>query len=632
MTPPRSACPPAEDIETTSADALADIPVVFLESLQALDGAKRIGLRADARVACLSPAVATAGDQPVRVLDAKLSGRAERGLFAFIDDMSAFGLTLARTLPANPASPMAAAIAARHSTLFCGQILLKAAMLEDADYREPRAIVLSTTPGSDGDYAAGWTWPTLLAGNPSLRVLRQPVELAEVGEAVGPFLDRLRLSPQARLVATVRRLSRFLPAALSRGTAYIVNDNELIRETVLALIARGFRPEWIDPPAVERSPRDPDRHEPVLDAAEELFIPFAERWLCAEALSPVVALYRQDLLDALQHELDVHRAWKRTLSDLGGHAKPRTILLNFPKGDYGPGLLMAAREHGIPVCSFRHGVTHEFGALSHVDHGTMESASSDLVFCYNEAGAAVQRGVPHAVGRAFAVGMPSDYFGTGSYRQPRGDAAPIAYISTNLYCGYRVFPTAGINDVERMQPERVLLNDVFSRLPHRVLYKNYPAQTYVDGDPVIAEAERCANVEVFSKKLNASYLFADSRILVTARASSTVGHCLVSGKPVVFINIPDHLPVRAEAIPLFEAGLFFFDFADPQMPERLRTFLSQPLEQIEAAWNERAAARERLIERLFSSAQGGAGRRISEILIDALDTTETAAKPLQTSP
>ncbi len=613
------------DSRSASADRLDATPVIFLESRRALDLARGHGLPDSARVACLSPGLARDCPLPVRVLDASLSGA---GMRRFMDEMSAFGASLSRAIEATPELPLAATIVARHSVDFFAQILLKAAMLEDADFLEPRAVVLEQVDPEKGDITSGTVWPTLLASNPKLTIVRSDVAPRQPGSAVGGFLDRLRFSPRSRLFGMLRRASRFLPRRLSRGTLLIITENQLLLETALDLALRGFRLEFEPAGVVPATDSRSVDTSGILETACSLFEPLAARWLCGAAQPVVRQLYRDDLAQALQFELAVREAWSRRLDDTAGRRRPDAILLNFPKGSFGPGMLMAAREHGVPVFSFRHGVTHEIGAFAHTDRAIQETGASDHVFCFNKAAAEVLNSIPNAVGRAHPVGMPREYFDTGSYRKPRPDAPPIAYISTNLYCSYRVFPTAALNDVDRMGPEFELIDQVFSRLPHRVFYKTYPAESYVDPDPVERHAEGRSNIRVFGGKLNASYLFADSRVLVTARASSTVGHCLMSGKPVVFIEFPDHLPLKEEARPLFEAGLFFFDYADPQMCARLREFLSQPIEAIEAGWRQRAEARERLIDRYFSSGRRDAGRRAGRIILEELSRDRALAPGL----
>jgi hypothetical protein len=144
-----------------------------------------------------------------------------------------------------------------------------------------------------------------------------------------------------------------------------------------------------------------------------------------------------------------------------------------------------------------------------------------------------------------------------------------------------------------------------------VLYKPYPAFRYLDPDPVIEAARAASNVSVYEERADLRYLIQRARVLICSRSYSTPSWCLMSERPVVHIDIPDQAPLTPEARAAFEAGLFLFDAASADFHDRLRAFLSQPIDAIERLYAEKAQARTQLIERFFGTGGvgTGAGRR-----------------------
>ena len=92
----------------------------------------------------------------------------------------------------------------------------------------------------------------------------------------------------------------------------------------------------------------------------------------------------------------------------------------------------------------------------------------------------------------------------------------------------------------------------------------------------------------------------------------------MSGKPLVFINHPDHAPLRDEVRELLSKALFLFDWGTPGMMADLREFLSRPIDVIEAEWAEMSAAREDFLRRYIKGPGVGAGRRAAAVLQEVI--------------
>jgi hypothetical protein len=90
---------------------------------------------------------------------------------------------------------------------------------------------------------------------------------------------------------------------------------------------------------------------------------------------------------------------------------------------------------------------------------------------------------------------------------------------------------------------------------------------------------------------------------------------MMSHRPLVFINVPDQMPLSERANRAFEHAVFLFDADDPDLVPRLRMFLSRPFVEIEAAWAEKASARAALIRRYIDADTPAAGRVAAEYLL-----------------
>ncbi len=153
-----------------------------------------------------------------------------------------------------------------------------------------------------------------------------------------------------------------------------------------------------------------------------------------------------------------------------------------------------------------------------------------------------------------------------------------------------------------------LIDTVLGDLPHPVVFKPYPAVRYTDGDPVAERAAHTPGIRLHDGRGDFRFLAARCGVIVTARATSTLSWCLMSSRPVVFIDIPTQMPLRPEVRALAEQALFLFDAADPAMATDLRAFLSRPIAEIEADWRKRAPARAVLIDAYFDTDSGPAGQ------------------------
>lgn len=597
------------DAEAAPPDFLSGARVAYCDWTTALERAGYAGLPSDARVRSSAPALVRCGGR-IEALEGRLpAGRIQ----AIHDDTFDLTLDLYRALEAEPDARPFALGAAVHGAR-TQRVLLKAACLEEDDYARPRAVVAVSTGSAFLDWKFNAPWEALLAANHDLRILRVPYRPPSEKEETR-FVDRFRLSWESRAYRLLLTLGRRLPRSLARGSAFILSENELERETAVALGLRGIRLLTLPDVASGSARLAPSTAHTIESAVRDVALRHYRAFACEEAARAVCGMLVRAILDDAAAEAAAADAWEKACFDV--FRSGDLVLAGFPKGPGSRGLLRASRGKGVTFCSFQHGVTREIAAANHAIQVGHEANSSDVFFAFNRQSMAAARKNPFSQGDAIAVGLPDEYHRTGGFRMRRPHAPPVFYVSTNLYVGNGNVPQGDLSDSARADLEIAVIDRLLSRIPHQVLYKTYPDRRYPDEDPVALRAQQTPNVELFDLPLNLRYLLPDCRVVVTSRATSTTSWCLMSGKPLVFIDWPTQSPLLPNARAAFAPALFLFDGGQPDVLEQAAAFLSQPLERIEALYAEKAEARRALIEEFFSTGGRGAGRRAARAILSA---------------
>lgn len=237
-------------------------------------------------------------------------------------------------------------------------------------------------------------------------------------------------------------------------------------------------------------------------------------------------------------------------------------------------------------------------------------------------------------GATLAVGYPT--IGRRISRLPSfafERSEPVLFVSTNAYRGYLHMVTTTMTDREMSELEIGLIRDVLNRLPRRVTYKPYPyLSRYADPDPALLAAREARNLSIVTDNIDMRYLIGRAKVVVTCRATSTTGWCLMSHKPLCFINVPDQMPLDDDVRDLFGESVFVFDAGNPAFAGELRDFLSLPLEEIESRWERKRPARERMISRFIDRPVRSPGREASAYIIEQCFSSEFFTTHAQRAP
>jgi hypothetical protein len=589
---------------------LAQADTLVVDSGPALAFARESGLAATAKIFSAAPALARKSG--VTPLEVGVSSEDIHRLSGMIGQMSR---DIYRVVGAHGAMAARATTFAR-LTVRIENLAYKAWLLSRAELGT--SIALVEHPAVMPSIKSGWG--RLLSNLPEFRgrIELPSARLPPISaghNTVPPMGVRLRFETWQSIVF---RLAMNLPGWLKkmlgrRGDVLVVSENGLIKESGTYLALSGFSLRRLQAPARER------RLERLPEDLTLQLSALVEKMFAAELGNPVYVqaltlAYIEVCEEALGEYTGALAHWKKQLSLIPGR-RPKMVLTNFNATPTGEALFELCKEANILHACSQHGTGVELclAGQHHYQYG--EAANSGLYFTYNEAAAGLVKGFGTTRAEVISVGQPRDLAEVGRHRRGSGPEVDVHYVSNQALFGHVLPPSsAGISESEAVAWESGIVKEVLARLPHRVLYKPYRAMFYLDQSPLHVSAAEQLGIQYYEEYLDLRYMLPNARVLVLTHAASTLSWCLMSTKPVVYINAPD----QAQLYPDFEAGMrqggIVVDADAPDFIEQLRGVLSQPIEAIEAEWRAKADIRRRVLERFIGKADGKAGRRMADAI------------------
>ena len=144
------------------------------------------------------------------------------------------------------------------------------------------------------------------------------------------------------------------------------------------------------------------------------------------------------------------------------------------------------------------------------------------------------------------------------------------------------------NNSKKLLIEKNLINNVFAKVNKSILFKDYPGEKYtnIKYDLISNIINNHKNIKYFYKRLNAENIIPKSSIIITSLATSTIGPCIQSKKPLIFIDFRSILPVDKKLIDKFKKYFFYFKY-DKQFFNRLKNFLNKDYNTIKNMWEKK---------------------------------------------
>jgi hypothetical protein len=600
------------DRAPASSRPLEVCPVVYADSCETLTRWFGGGIPRDVEIRTHAPAVQRLGLSNIIAVEDAWPDERYR---AFQRSIAPAALAAFRALETDRrlsslAYPLAILTNMFHRTIYL------AGTLSDRDLEEPRIHLRAVDERGHHDERLGPDWGELLAANAQFHSVDiRGIAVHDKPPFVPSLFTRLRFGGwESVLYYSALRFWRRMPARLARGLVLLSGDNELERETAAALALRGFALRRIKAPTAEGGfPIEQDALEAAARGLDAL-APQLARWTTPKIGAQVGALYRSQTAEALSRHRALVEAGDRSLASVA--LPSRTVLLvdNASTMPRLP-LVEAGRRARVRVASFQHGVTREICGTDDEMSVSYENGVADLFFAYNAVAARVSETSAYARGTCIVAGAPRIFRRMAARGRP---LHPFMYVSTNLLRSSFNSFVCWRTDVDRVRDEIHLIDCVLAKLPGRVLFKPYPAIRYCDPNPVVAHARTVANLTVVERPIDLRYMVGGAHVILTTRATSTLGWCLASERPVVFIDLPGDIPLSEDAKQALAPGIFLFDAGDPDWAERVVRFLSQDPDRIDAEWARRRSARLAVLRDSVFGPGHRAGARAARAIIASL--------------
>ena len=266
------------------------------------------------------------------------------------------------------------------------------------------------------------------------------------------------------------------------------------------------------------------------------------------------------------------------------------------------------RENDILICSFQHGHGREFFQGHELASTFKEETGSDLYFCYSKEAEKFSNNNKYGISEVCPVGLPNAYTRKHKHVVPELCKAEIMYVSTSIHSSHsQSLLTATWSETKKTEHEVNIIEKVLSKAPHSCIYKPYPVSLYPDNYEIKESVNKSNNIIYFEKDFDVSFVKNHAKILITSRATSTLGWCLASSLPVVFINYSSQMPVNDDFKKDIKKSLFYFEGDEEMFFENLRNFLQKPMEDIYRQWGLMSESRNNLWLKYFSL--DGIGRK-----------------------
>lgn len=595
--------------------SLSDFDTIFCDSTEALTRAFDEGLSKQVEIKTSSPTLLWQNDLNVKNVEARWSREEIRvfhqqtaqytsdlyGSISRVHNFSDYAISISRL------------------AINFERMIYKAACLSESDFYKPR-LFLSI---KSDEILLNAPWTKLLSSNSQFieysikeecRVYPDPKNSAN-------FWDRIKLGG---INTVFYRLAvifwKKAPKFLAEKQLLIVKENFLIIDGAAQIAKSGVSVRQLDFSMPNTVLPSNCNFEELFRIIKPIILKRVTPWLVSEAVNPCVEMFLAEVISLINTQDFARMQWRGILTR-EINKKKTIIISNSPHRPVHIALSQECHQRNIPFIGVQHGVTHEISEDYDFQKSLYETNIADLFLTYNDEMSEIAKSNLTKRGESIAVGLPKRYFEAVHLRKQHNQFnCPIVFVSTNLYMGNMGAMINYINDEEKSNQEVEYLK-VFNMIPHKVMYKTYPAfnRRYTDIDPVITLASKMNNITIFEKSTDMRYLLGEFRVIITTHATSTLSWALLSGKPVIFIDNPDLGPLRKNVYSLMKKSVFLFDRREADMLSKLKDFLSISIKDIEYEWNKeyRVTARKSLLKKYFTKYNDDiAGMRVADIIDD----------------
>ena len=352
----------------------------------------------------------------------------------------------------------------------------------------------------------------------------------------------------------------------------------------------------------------------------------------SEQIEAITAAVLEHVCAGLAHTARKVAAIDRRLEQWFGPAGG-IFLTNGLFGPAGAQAYGLCRRRGIHVVEFEHGVTAGISALTDFKIAGGRVPRGDMMLVCSENANRAFRSGEGPGGVPIAIGLPNcerrmhhQYLQRQLARRVFGlkpGEFCVMHVSTLLYAG-NLRPGHGTpSETTTFQFDRTLLEQVYAGLRHRVIFKQYPTQRFSFEPDYNSIFQVAPNIQI-TKDEDFRYIRGAADALVTMSATSTLGWCLGTGKPLIWLDSKViNVLSRDDLRDAFREAFLFIDIDQPDWPAKLQGILDRSPEAIVSDWQERAGARERLLRDVICGPKGSTGRRAARLIAQLMKEERT---------
>jgi len=603
---------------------LSEFPVVFCDSLKALQQARAKGLRKNARVVTSAPEVYFEGSGDVE----SLFQRKPKGhLRAFMEAGGDLTREVFIASKKNAEIREYALVVARvvHKV---HQQLTKISALETEDFLEPRLVILVDTGNDKLNEVLNPTISRFLDHNPAAAHRTYPISGVRENWGKEPMQYRVSIAISGLVNSIPWKLGKMLSLIWpNRPQLMFVLGGHLVREAVTHMMFSGYAVQHVARDSKEfariclQGPQEPFP-ENILASIEKIVEPGFHSML-SSWIHPLVHRRSWDLARQLLHEElgKFHRArlgWRSELLN----RNPEAAFVGPPMRSEMLGMIAACKERGIPTVSGQHGVSREIeDTFERCRSVFYENSAVDLLLCYNRRSVAQNNASVFKTGASTITGLSKDYY-RARRPTPISKKHPVLFVSTALLSGGVNMLKGGFDDIQRVRVELDLIDKVLGKMPYGVKYKSYHFGTarYAETGIVERRASMYENIQIFDEPVELADFFPTRyRLIITARATSTMAWCLMSKKPLILIDIPQDSPLQTEVKAKLAEAIFLFSLSDNDFHQKLLKFCCQDIRAIEDQWKEKEVIRQKFISEYVEGPGNDSGRRAGTAVTQMLN-------------
>jgi hypothetical protein len=424
-----------------------------------------------------------------------------------------------------------------------------------------------------------------------------------------------------------------LPWKTPKKEIFLFGNNELVKESFLALLRRGARLSMLSLP----KPAGDGRFAMPVILDEQLRSLLSRSFLESTAShdSPCMRTAAETAIERLENFFGVFlpyadRASREFASPGAGSRLPSAVLSHGLTDPLELLFYHLARRSRIPIVEVQHGGS---AGLTHAHSGSVELAEINACqasVVYNRNFEAYYRSrLNGRMPPTLISGAPSV---TRRDRHPRlarrlarrmlgvspKDRA-VLYV-TNMFYGNSLAMPHGHLDTHYYAFQRQIILNVLPQIPATGLVKLYPTSAQAEPHPLLALRDLAPNVRIVQRG-DFRYLRSGADVLILDVPYGTLGWALAADVPTVFLDMPSN-PLLPEIVPRIEKALFRVDCSQPDWPMRLRSLLQMDPALLSGRWRSMLAERAAFMEECLLGPAGQPGNRIADFTLD-FQTRET---------